>query len=83
MLDAYGCVFRDGEIFALFNKYDKDNSGMLDYEEFAAFFALKGSGNNPNVNPVFGLEREPPNQIIDKIREMLNARGTHGIRGLG
>lgn len=64
VLDAYGCVFKDAEIFALFNKYDKDNSGMLDYEEFSSFFALKGSGNNPNVNPVFGLEREPPNQIV-------------------
>jgi len=36
-------------------------NGKIDYEEFASFFARKGSGNNPNVNPVFGIEREKPN----------------------
>jgi Ca2+-binding EF-hand superfamily protein len=39
----------------LFKKHDKSGDGKLDYEEFSALFALKGSGNNPNVNPVFGL----------------------------
>lgn len=42
-----------------------------------------GSGNNPNVNPVFGITREPPNQVIDKIKVTLKARGAHGIRQLG
>jgi Ca2+-binding EF-hand superfamily protein len=45
--------------------------------------ARKGSGNNPNVNPVFGIEREPPNQILIKVKQMLLSRGGHGIRGLG
>ena len=83
VLDAYGCVFKIDEIRALFNKYDKDRSGKLDYEEFSNFFAFKGSGNNPNVNPVFAVEREKPNQILDKIRERLVERGAHGIRGMG
>ena len=83
VLEAYGCVFGHDEIRALFNKYDKDRSGKLDYEEFSNFFALKGSGNNPNVNPVFAVEREKPDQIMDKIREKLIERGTHGIRGIG
>ena len=43
----------------------------LDYEEFANFFANKGSGNNPNVNPVFGITREPPNQVVDKVKKVL------------
>jgi calcyphosin len=47
------------------------------------FFANKGSGNNPNVNPVFGISREPPNQIIEKIKKTLKQRGANGIRGLG
>ena len=42
-----------------------------------------GSGNNPNVNPVFGATREPPNQVLQKIKETLKKRGAHGIRGLG
>ena len=83
VLEAYGCVFGHEEIRSLFNKYDKDRSGKLDYEEFSNFFALKGSGNNPNVNPVFAIEREKPDQILDKIREKLVERGTHGIRGIG
>lgn len=60
-LETLGCVFKDFEIEAIFNKYDLKGTGKLDYEEFASFFAHKGSGNNPNVNPVFGITREPPN----------------------
>lgn len=55
VLISYGCTFKENEVNALFNKYDRDGSGYLDYEEFSAFMALKGSGNNPNVNPVFAI----------------------------
>jgi len=82
-LETIGCVFKDFELDALFKKYDANGNGKLDYEEFASFFARKGSGNNPNVNPVFGISREPPNQVLDKIKATLKARGAHGIRGLG
>lgn len=82
-LETLGCSFKDHEIEALFKKYDANNNAKLDYEEFANFFARKGTGNNPNVNPVFGLTREPPNQVLEKVKETLKARGAHGIRGLG
>lgn len=81
-LETLGCVFKDFELEALFSKYDANQNGKLDYEEFANFFSRKGSGNNPNVNPVFGLQREPPNQVITKIKQTLKNRGAHGIRGL-
>jgi hypothetical protein len=35
------------------------------------------------VNPVFGVTREPPGQVIDKILVFLKASVVHGIRGLG
>lgn len=79
VLIAYGCVFRENEILAIFNKYDTDGSGYLDYEEFASFIALKGSGNNPNVNPVFAIQREKPNQVLSKILETLKKRGIYGV----
>jgi hypothetical protein len=60
-LETIGCIFKDFELDALFNKFDANANGKLDYEEFSSFFARKGSGNNPNVNPVFGITREPPN----------------------
>jgi Ca2+-binding EF-hand superfamily protein len=82
-LETLGCVFKDFELDALFRKYDANSNGKLDYEEFAAFFALKGSGNNPNVNAVFSSTREPPGQVLDKIKSVLKARGANGIRGLG
>ena len=82
-LETLGCIFKDFEIEAIFSKYDANGNGKLDYEEFGNMFARKGSGNNPNVNPVFGLTREPPNQVLEKIRATLKARGAHGIRGLG
>jgi len=82
-LETLGCTFKDFELAAVFAKYDKDGNGRLDYEEFASMFAIRGSGNNPNVNPSFGAKREPPNQVLQKIKDTLKARGAHGIRGLG
>lgn len=68
---------------ALFTKWDPQATGKLDYEEFANFLATKGAGTNPNVNPVFGVTREPPNQVIQKVKSTLLKRGMHGIHGLG
>ena len=82
-LETLGCVFKDFELRAVFDKFDKDGNNKLDYEEFANGFAIRGSGNNPNVNPVFGLKREPPNQVLDKVLSVLKKRGANGIRGLG
>ena len=82
-LETIGCLFKDFEMRAIFDKYDKDGNNKLDYEEFSNWFAIRGSGNNPNVNPVFGLQREPPNQVLKKVLDTLKQRGTHGIRGLG
>jgi len=82
-LESMGCSFPEFELRALFGKFDKDGNNKLDYEEFSSWFAIKGSGNNPNVNPVFGIKREPPNQVLQKILDTLKARGAHGIRGLG
>lgn len=82
-METIGCCYKEFELRSVFEKYDKDGNNKLDYEEFAAFVAIKGSGNNPNVNPSFGLTREPPNQVLSKIRDTLKARGAHGIRGLG
>lgn len=82
-LETIGCLFKDYELEAIFRKYDKDNNRKLDYEEFANWFAIKGSGNNPNVNSCFGIRREPPNQVLEKILKTLKSRGAHGIRGLG
>jgi Ca2+-binding EF-hand superfamily protein len=83
VLETLGCTFKDHEIDAVFRKYDANNNGKLDYEEFASFFARKGSGHNPNVTPVFSATREPPFQVLEKIKAKLLERGTHGIRELG
>lgn len=73
-LETLGCVFPQHEMAALFCKIDRNGSGKLDYEEFSAWFAHRGSGNNPNVNPVFGMQREVPHQVIDKVKAKVAAR---------
>jgi calcyphosin len=81
-LETLGCVFPANEMTALFNHIDKNGSGKIDYEEFSGWFAIRGSGNNPNVNPVFGLKRDPPTQVLDKILQNLKAQGEDGVRSL-
>ena len=81
-LRKFGCVFSDVEIAALFQKYDYDQSGKLAYDEFCAIFALKGAGVNPNVNPVFKLSREPPFEILNKIKNGLKQNGFNGVSNL-
>ena len=80
-LETIGCVFPEHEMNALFNKIDRNGSGKLDYEEFSAWFAMQGTGNNPNVNPVFGLKREPPHQVLEKIRNTVLAKQTAAASG--
>lgn len=58
VLEAYGLVFKESEISAFFNKIDADGSGKLDYAELTKMLAIKGSGNNPNVNPVWKLKEQ-------------------------
>lgn len=31
-MDKFGCIFKESEMRALFEKYDADQSGYLDYE---------------------------------------------------
>lgn len=77
-LETLGCTFSEHEIDALFAKFDANGNGKVDYEEMSSAFALHGSGNNPNVNPVFGVEREPPLAVLDKVRSTLQSKPGNG-----
>jgi len=81
-LETLGCTFSDVEMRTLFSSLDSNGSGKIDYEEMASMIAIRGSGNNPNVNPVFGTNREPPHQILDKILASLQTQGEGGVRVL-
>ena len=51
-LDKFGCNFKKNEIRALFTKYDADNSGKLDYEEFSKMLMsidISGLSDKPNL----------------------------------
>lgn len=87
-LSQLGCYFNDTEIDCLFKRFDTNRSGKIDYEEFAGFMALKGSGlikgsvNGANVRPQFTMKREEPHQILEKLRSSLRAKGMHGTKNL-
>jgi hypothetical protein len=53
-------VYKEDELGAVFNSFDVNQNGRVDFEFVAGKMATTGSGNNPNVNPVFGLTREAP-----------------------
>jgi Ca2+-binding EF-hand superfamily protein len=52
-LISFGCTFNDSEINEFFNGFDQQKTGFLNCDLFSNYFALKGSGNNPNVKPKF------------------------------
>lgn len=83
VLANIGCGFKPEDVQALFARYDVDECGKVCCDKIANYFALKGSGNNPNVKPKFKVEAEPPNQVLQKVKKTLVERGTYGIRGLG
>ncbi len=83
VLTNIGCPFKPDDAKAVFARFAEEGSGKICSDKIANYFALKGSGNNPNVKPKFKVEAEPPNQVLAKVRKTLIERGTYGIRGLG
>lgn len=69
-LEKFGCIFKPSEIQALFQKYD-NGKHKLAYDEFCNVFATMGSGNNPNVNPVFRMQRQCPEHIVKRVGEVV------------
>jgi len=78
-LENWGCVFTEIEIRSLFDKFDADHSGFLDYEEFSGHFAKKGAAGRHQFLP----KEEFPAEALNKVKAELLRRGTNGIRGLG
>lgn len=83
VLANIGCAFKPEDVEALFSAYDAEGSGKICCDKLANYYALRGSGNNPNVKPKFKVEAEPPNQVLQKVRKNLVERGNYGIRSLG
>lgn len=82
MLTNIGCVLKPDDVKSLFEKFDFDESGKLCCDNLSNYFALKGAGKNPNVDPKFKVEAGPPFQVLQKIKKNLLEKGAYGIRGL-
>jgi len=79
-LESFGCTFSKYEVNALFRKYDTTESGRISFDEFCDMFAKIGSGVNPNLNPVFIMNVQPPADTIKLIKTDLIGKGLYGIR---
>ncbi len=62
---------------SLYNLYDKDGSGTLDYKEFASEVFGRQIGGTPAAGSQSG------EQLLEKLRNKLKTRGARGIIGLG
>lgn len=82
LITNIGCVLNQEDVQLLFEKFDFDGSGKLCCDHLANYFALKGAGKNPNVNPKFKVEAGPPLQVLGKIQKNLLEKGSYGIREL-
>ena len=61
---------------SLYNLYDKDGSGTLDYREFASEIFQREVGGTPARGKATGED------LLEKLRQKLKTRGARGIIGL-
>jgi Ca2+-binding EF-hand superfamily protein len=62
---------------ALFNLYDTDKSGSIDYKEFGVILMNKDTQSSP------AKKGSSPSDLLDRLRAKLASRGARGIIGLG
>ena len=66
---------------ALFNLYDRDGNGCLDYKEFSTgLFNKDPAGGSPAKG---GASGSGPEDLVERLRTKLASRGARGIIGLG
>ena len=68
------------DLDALFNLYDKDRNGCLDYKEFSGALFNKEVGSG---SPTKGGASSGPEELVERLRTKLASRGARGIIGLG
>jgi Ca2+-binding EF-hand superfamily protein len=83
MLRNLGCFLLPENTKKLFRKFADESSETICAEKMANYFALKNTGENPNVVPKFKVAAEPPNQVLEKIKKTLIEKGVNGMRGMG
>ena len=64
------------DLDALYGLYDKDNSGTLDYREFASEIFGRDVGGTPARGRASGED------LLQRLRDKLKTRGARGIIGL-
>merc|ERR1712060_280712 len=64
------------DLDTLYNLYDKDQSGTLDYREFASEIFQREIGGTPARGRASGED------LLQKLRDKLKSRGARGIIGL-
>jgi Ca2+-binding EF-hand superfamily protein len=71
-----------GDLEMLFNIYDADRSGALDYKEFASGVFGKQTGPPAKFGGAQTASSEDPEALALKLRDKLASRGARGIIGL-
>lgn len=67
---------RAQDLETLYNLYDKDGSGGLDYREFASEIFGRDVGGTPSRGKASGED------LLQRLRDKLKTRGARGIIGL-
>lgn len=79
-------AFTEDEFKELFDFYDTDKSGALDYKEFSGILFGGASGTSRQMSPqkqTKGADIEEVQLLIEKLKKTLAGRGAGGLIGLG
>lgn len=74
LMHELGFTFSDDDLQAVFLKFSGGNDKLV-YSELCDYFKDLGTGMPPNTNPAYTVYRKNPDELLDRIRRDLRARG--------
>ncbi len=81
-MEKIGLYYPEKDMLALFNIYDQNKNGSLDYQEFAEIIFGAGASQKGQMAKKQGVDEGQVRQLVEVFRKKVLQRGAKGIIGL-